>query len=121
MTGRHPNLGRGPGGPARARFTIEVKTHPAHPDWTASAPALADATVAVIDAAGATDRVTVEAFDWRVQRHIRRHVLTFELAWLTRAETVRDAALWWDRASAHRSLPWSRPRAGQSGHPITPA
>ena len=83
-----------------ARFTIEVKTHPAHPDWTASAQALADAALAVIDDAGAIERVTVEAFDWRVQRHIRRQRSELRLAWLTSAETVRDAALWWSGATA---------------------
>ena len=42
----------------------------------------------------------VEAFDWRVQRHIRRRRPDIKLAWLTSAETVRDAALWWDGATA---------------------
>ncbi len=83
-----------------ARFTIEVKTNPAHPEQTASAQALADATLAVIDAAGAVERVIVEAFDWRVQRHIRPRRPDIRLAWLTSAETVRDAALWWDGAMA---------------------
>jgi glycerophosphoryl diester phosphodiesterase len=82
-----------------ARFTIEVKTHPAHPEWTASAQALADATLAVIDDARAVERVTVEAFDWRVQRQIRSRRPDIRLAWLTSAETVRDAALWWDVAT----------------------
>jgi glycerophosphoryl diester phosphodiesterase len=83
-----------------ARFTIEVKTHPGHPEWTASAQVLADATLAVIDAAGAVERVTVEAFDWRVQRYVRPRRPDVRLAWLTSAETVRDAALWWDGATA---------------------
>ena len=81
---------------ADRRFTIEVKTDPGRPDWTAPAAALAEATLAVIDAAGAAGRVIVEAFDWRVQRHIRRLRPDIRLAWLTRAETVRDAALWWE-------------------------
>jgi glycerophosphoryl diester phosphodiesterase len=88
-----------------ARFTIEVKTHPAHPDWTASASALADATMAVVDAAAAADRVTVEAFDWRVQRHIRRSRPDIRLAWLTRPETVRDPASWWDLETRGSSVP----------------
>ncbi|MEA2738631.1 MAG: glycerophosphoryl diester phosphodiesterase, partial [Acetobacteraceae bacterium] len=81
-----------------ARFTIEVKTDPAHPEWTAPPAVLADAMLAVVDAAGAAGRVIVEAFDWRVQRHVRRIRPEIRLAWLTRAETVRDAALWWDGA-----------------------
>ena len=81
-----------------ARFTIEAKTDPVHPGRTASAPALADAIVATIDAAGAGGRVIVESFDWRVQRHIRKTRPDIGLAWLTRAATIRDAAIWWDIA-----------------------
>jgi glycerophosphoryl diester phosphodiesterase len=77
------------------RFTIEVKTDPAHPDRTASAAALADATLAVIDQANAAGRIMLEAFDWRVQRHVRQRRPDIRLAWLTRPETVRDSALWW--------------------------
>jgi glycerophosphoryl diester phosphodiesterase len=87
-----------------SRFTIEVKTDPAHPEWTATAAEMADATLAVIDAADAVDRVVVEAFDWRVQRHVRRVRPDIRLAWLTRAETVRDAGLWWDRAAGGLSV-----------------
>jgi glycerophosphoryl diester phosphodiesterase len=87
------------------RFTIEVKTHPTHPQWTASAQTLADATLAVIDDAGAAERVVVEAFDWRVQRHIRPRRPDIKLAWLTSAETVNDAHLWWDGATAASSVP----------------
>jgi glycerophosphoryl diester phosphodiesterase len=87
------------------RFTIEVKTCPAHPDWTASAPALAEATLAVIDGAGAAGRVVVEAFDWRVQRYIRRTRPEIRLAWLTSSETICDAAVWWEDARAIPSVP----------------
>jgi glycerophosphoryl diester phosphodiesterase len=87
------------------RFTIEVKTDPAHPDWTAAAPVLADATLSVIDAAAAAARVVVESFDWRVQRHIRKTRPDIRLAWLTRSETVRDAALWWDGITTEGSVP----------------
>jgi glycerophosphoryl diester phosphodiesterase len=77
-----------------AHFTVEVKTHPLQPDATVLPSALADATLAVIDAAKAADRVVVEAFDWRVQRHIRRTRPDIRLAWLTRRETV--SYLWWE-------------------------
>jgi glycerophosphoryl diester phosphodiesterase len=102
-----------------ARFTIEVKTDPAHPDWTAAPQVLADATLSVIDAAGidaagidaaginaagAAGRVIVESFDWRVQRHVRRVRSDIRLAWLTTADTVRDAALWWDGVTAGLSV-----------------
>jgi glycerophosphoryl diester phosphodiesterase len=81
---------------SEARFVIELKTDPRHPDWTAAPAALAEAVLAVVDAAGAAERVVLEAFDWRGPRHIRRIRPELTLAWLTREETVRDAALWWD-------------------------
>jgi glycerophosphoryl diester phosphodiesterase len=89
----------------QARFTIEVKTDPRHPGWTAPPDVLAEATLAVVDAGGAAGRVTLESFDWRVTRHVRRIRPDIRLAWLTRAETVRDAALWWDGSGAGGSVP----------------
>jgi glycerophosphoryl diester phosphodiesterase len=88
-----------------ARFTIEVKTDPRHPDWTAPPEVLADATLAVADRAGAAGRVMLESFDWRVQRHVRRTRPEIRLAWLTCAETVRESALWWDGISDVDSIP----------------
>jgi glycerophosphoryl diester phosphodiesterase len=79
-----------------ARFIIELKTDPRHPDWTASPVSLADAVLAVVDAEGAAGRVIVESFDWRGPCHIRRVRPEIKTAWLTREETVRDATLWWD-------------------------
>ena len=57
---------------------------------------LAEATLAVIDAAGMAGRVVLESFDWRGPRHVRRIRPDIGTAWLTRAETVSDARLWWD-------------------------
>jgi len=78
-----------------AQFVIELKTFPDAPGRAASGPELADAVLAMADAADATPRVTVEGFDWRGPRHLRRVRPDVRLAWLTRAETVRDAATWW--------------------------
>ena len=88
-----------------ARFTIEVKTDPRHLDWTAPPDVLTNAMLAVVDAAGATGRVVVESFDWRVQRHVRRTRSDIPLAWLTSAETIRDATLWWDGVATVGSVP----------------
>jgi glycerophosphoryl diester phosphodiesterase len=77
-------------------FIIELKTFPADPGHNASGAELVEAAVAVVDAVGVTARITVEGFDWRGPRHLRRIRPEVRLAWLTRAETVRDAALWWD-------------------------
>ena len=88
-----------------ARFTIEIKTDPAHPAWTAPPTVLSEATLTVIDEAKAVGRVLVEAFDWRVQHHIRRIRPDIRLAWLTRPETVLNAALWWDGVAPLPSVP----------------
>ena len=88
-----------------ARFTIEVKTHPAYPHQTAAPDRLTDATLAIVDQANAATRVVLESFDWRVQRHIRETRPDIRLAWLTRAETVRHAALWWHAAIPGATVP----------------
>jgi glycerophosphoryl diester phosphodiesterase len=77
------------------RFTIELKTYPDQPDWTVAPETMADAVLAVVEAAGAAHRVTVESFDWRGPRHLRRRRSDLSLAWLTRPETVAQAASWW--------------------------
>lgn len=82
-------------GPA-VRFTVELKSDPHHPDRTVPPAMLADATLGVVDAAGATSRIVLESFDWRGPRHVRRTRPDVRLAWLTRPETIRDARLWWD-------------------------
>ncbi len=79
-----------------ARFIIELKTFPATPERSADGTAMAEAVVAAADSAGVTGRITVEGFDWRGARHLRRIRPDVRLAWLTCADTVRDASLWWD-------------------------
>ena len=83
-----------------AQFIIELKTDPAHPGRTAAPDALAESVLAVVDRAGAAGRVIIESFDWRGPRHVRRIRPELPTAWLTRDETVRDAALWWDGITA---------------------
>jgi glycerophosphoryl diester phosphodiesterase len=56
---------------------------------------MAEAVLRVVAEAAADTRVTIESFDWRGPRHVRRLRPDIPLAWLTRSETVRDAALWW--------------------------
>jgi glycerophosphoryl diester phosphodiesterase len=85
-----------------AGLIIELKTDPRYPQRTAPPAELADAVLAVIDTAHATNRVMLESFDWRGPRHIRSIRPELKTAWLTRAETVRDAALWWDDESPSR-------------------
>jgi len=104
-----------------ARFIIELKTDPRYPDRTADPAVLADATIAVVDAANASKRVILESFDWRGPRHVRRVRPDIRLAWLTRAGTVRDAALWWDGETPmpHGSVPATvAAQSGAQGVPV---
>jgi glycerophosphoryl diester phosphodiesterase len=79
-----------------AHFTIEIKSIATRPDETIPPDAMAEHVAAAVDAAGAADRVIVSSFDWRVQRAMRRLRPAIPLAYLTSAETVREAATWWD-------------------------
>jgi glycerophosphoryl diester phosphodiesterase len=91
---RVPTLAEVLGLSSDARFIIELKTDPGHPDWTADPGVLADAVLVIVDAAGTAERVVLESFDWRGPRHVRRVRPDIRLAWLTREETAHDAALW---------------------------
>ena len=71
------------------RFNIEMKTFPDHPDWTVGPTAMAEAVIAVAEAAGAIGRINVESFDWRGPRHVRRLRPDLPLAWLTSPQTRR--------------------------------
>lgn len=112
----------------RVRFNIEMKTFPDHPDWTVGPAAMAEAVLAVAEAAGALGRITVESFDWRGPRQVRRLRPDLPLAWLTSPQTIAEAALWWDgpapadyggsvpRAVAAEGGPiWAPHHAGLSG------
>src|SRR5262249_21242546 len=84
--------------------------------WTVDPITLAEATLAVVDAEHAAGRVILESFDWRGPRHISRTRPDIRLAWLTRPETIRGAALWWDGQTPEtfrNSVP--RTIAGQGG------
>jgi glycerophosphoryl diester phosphodiesterase len=88
-----------------ASFTIEVKTDPVYPDRTAPPQIMTDATLRVIDACNAGQRVIMESFDWRVQRHVRAIRPDIKLAWLTSKETIRHSAIWWDGITPRGSIP----------------
>ena len=80
-------------------LAIELKTFPDHPDWTVPPQAMADAVLAVLDAAGAAGRSRIISFDWRGLRYLRRIRPQLSLGYLTDAETTAAAALWWDGPS----------------------
>jgi len=76
----------------RVHFNVELKTFPRQQNGAA----LADAVIAVADAADATERVIVQSFDWRGPRHLRRTRPDVRLAWLTRSAILSEARSWWD-------------------------
>ena len=76
--------------PGRARWTIELKTYPNRPWLTAHPHAMAQAVAAAVDRAGAAGRVTIQSFDWRGPRHLRRVRPDLAYAWLT----VRTTRAW---------------------------
>ena len=95
-----------------AKFIIELKTDPRHPDWTVAPSAMADLVLAAVDAAGARGKAVFESFDWRGPRHLRRSNPGLCCAWLTREETVADAAIWWDGIRPDGSVPHAAAAAG---------
>ncbi|MFM7506483.1 MAG: glycerophosphodiester phosphodiesterase [Rubrivivax sp.] len=58
--------------PATLRFNIETKLSPLAPEETASAEAMVDALLAVIDRHGLRERVIVQSFDWRTLALVQR-------------------------------------------------
>lgn len=80
----------------RVRFTIELKTFPLRTGVTVNGATMAAAVASVADATGTAARITVQSFDWRGPRHLRRTRPDIRLAWLTRAALLPQARLWWD-------------------------
>jgi glycerophosphoryl diester phosphodiesterase len=77
-------------------FNIELKTFPLQPELTVDGATMAAAVAAVADATGTTGRITVQSFDWRGPRHLRRTRPDVRVAWLTRAAILPQARVWWD-------------------------
>ncbi len=82
---------------ATLRWNIELKTDPSQPDRTIPPEELVERVLHEADAAGAGPRITVQSFDWRGPRHLRRIRPTVARGWLTSAATVADAPLWLGR------------------------
>lgn len=85
-------------------LNIELKVLPGHPEWTVSADEMAERVLDVVDRADAVGRVTIQSFDWRAPRHVRRIRPEVRCGWLTEAKTVQAAALWRGDASAPPSM-----------------
>jgi glycerophosphoryl diester phosphodiesterase len=77
-------------------FNVELKSFPWQPGLTADAAAMADAVVALVQKAGALDRLIVQSFDWRGPRQARRLHPELQVAWLTSRALLAGARTWWD-------------------------
>ncbi len=80
-----------------ARFSIELKTFPGRPGWTASPEAMTRAVLHAATEAGAERRILLQSFDWRGPRLVRALRPDIRLAWLTSAAMLADAHLWRDQ------------------------
>ncbi len=80
-----------------ARFSIELKTFPGRPAWTAPPDAIAAAVLAAAGRANAGNRILMQSFDWRGPRLVRALRPDIRLAWLTSAATLAEPQLWHDQ------------------------
>ncbi len=124
--GRVPSLAALLAALPRMCFTLEIKTFPHRADWTAAPERMADVVLADVRAAGAARRITVQSFDWRGPRHLRRLNLAEapSFAWLTSAATIAEAARWWDGpvpADFAGSVPRAVAGEGGAGDTWSPA
>ncbi len=94
---RIPTLGQVLALDSITAWNIELKSMPTHPDWTVPAEEMTERVLHVASAAGALERITMQSFDWRVPRHVRRIRPSVARGWLTSAQTVADAPLWLGR------------------------
>jgi glycerophosphoryl diester phosphodiesterase len=78
------------------RIDAELKTEPGRPEATVSPAQMAEQLLAVAADCEAFGRLDVRSFDWRGLRHVRTLRPGQPLTFLTNAETVGQAALWWD-------------------------
>lgn len=70
-------------GPSGLRFNIETKLSPLAPDESPPPEVFARALLAVVQAHGLAERVTVQSFDWRTLRAVKRLAPQIRTACLT--------------------------------------
>ncbi len=71
-------------------LNVELKLMPAYPERTVAPEEMVERVLHVVDAASAADRITIQSFDWRAPRHLRRIRPDIACGWLT--ETGTDVA-----------------------------
>lgn len=111
---------RSPGG-RPVRFNIETKLAPAGAVPTASADEFAVAVARAVAAAGMTDRVTVQSFDWRSLRALKRLApairtvcLTIEADGMNTVRAGEDGASPWHDGLRRADFGGSLPRTVQA-------
>lgn len=85
---------------AATHWNIELKSMPEQPGWTVSGEEMADRVLHIAGAAGALGRITIQSFDWRAPRHVRRVRPAVKRGWLTSGDTVANPELWLGRQVA---------------------
>ena len=70
-------------GASQVRFNIETKTNPDKPQDTASPEAFVGAILSAVRAAGMTQRVTLQSFDWRTLRLAQQQAPEIPTAYLS--------------------------------------
>jgi glycerophosphoryl diester phosphodiesterase len=71
------------GGNPGVRWNVETKLDPRKPDETPGPDAFADAVLAVVRAAGALDRTSIQSFDWRTLRRVQKVAPAVETCYLS--------------------------------------
>ena len=71
------------------RFNVETKLDPTKPDETPAPEPFADAVLAVVRAAGALTRTSIQSFDWRTLLRVQKIAPEVETCYLT-VETGED-------------------------------
>jgi glycerophosphoryl diester phosphodiesterase len=92
---------RSPGG-APVRLNIETKVTPSAEIPTADSRIFAQAVVEAVRSAGLVDRVTVQSFDWRTLREVRR----LEPRIATSCLTIESGGMNTVRITADGASPW---------------
>jgi glycerophosphoryl diester phosphodiesterase len=97
-------------GADQVRFNIETKLDPARPQDTVSAEAMTDALLKAVRAAGMSDRVSIQSFDWRSLQRVQRLAPRIPTVYLTvqtaSSDNTRDGT--WTaglRLADHGSVP----------------
>ena len=102
----------------RTRYNVETKISPLSPEDSPDPEAFVKAVIAVVDGAGARERVTLQSFDWRslaiaaeLAPDIRRVYLTAEQSWLDNLQRGQPGTSPWTNGLDLDNGPITPPQA----------